>query len=139
MRRSVVLIIVGLIAIIGGVWLYLSGQNQAKKTAGSPMVTVKVPDISGIAEEGRTLFNANCSSCHGINAAGNDGAGPPLVHKIYEPGHHGDEAIRRAVKLGTQQHHWPFGNMAPVEGVDDDEVSKIIAYIRALQRANGID
>ena len=64
--------------------------------------------------------------------------GPPLVHVIYEPSHHGDAAFVLAVRPGVRAHHWPFGNMLPVEGVSDRAVADIIAYVRALQRANGI-
>lgn len=106
---------------------------------GSPLAEVTVPDLTGEAREGEALFNAKCASCHGANAAGRDGEAPPLVHVIYEPGHHGDGAFVSAVRDGVRQHHWPFGDMAPVEGVGDDDLGKIVAYVRALQRANGID
>ena len=43
-----------------------------------------------------------------------------------------------AAKNGVRQHHWPFGNMPPVEGITDSEISNIIAYVRTVQRANGI-
>jgi len=43
-----------------------------------------------------------------------------------------------AVKNGVRQHHWPFGSMPPIPGVSKAEVSQIIAYVRTLQRANGI-
>ena len=64
---------------------------------------------------------------------------PLLVHKIYEPSHHGDEAFQRAVALGVQAHHWPFGNMAAIEGLTRADVATIISYIRALQVENGIN
>ena len=48
-------------------------------------------------------------------------------------------SIARAAKQGVQQHHWPFGNMPPVEGITDAEIAVITAYIRAVQRANGIN
>ena len=83
--------------------------------------------------------NAKCAACHGVNAAGKDGVAPPLVHKIYEPSHHGDESFQRAAALGVRAHHWPFGNMPAVEGVTRGDVKMITAYIRELQRANGIN
>ena len=58
---------------------------------------------------------------------------------IYEPSHHGDEAFQRAAAVGVRGHHWPFGDMPPVEGVTRGDVTMIIAYIRELQRANGIN
>jgi mono/diheme cytochrome c family protein len=106
--------------------------------AEAPLVAVAVPTLSGIASEGEALFDANCATCHGLNAAGKDGFGPPLVHKIYEPGHHGDIAFQLAARNGVRAHHWTFGNMPAVESVNDADVDKIIAYVRALQRENGI-
>lgn len=64
---------------------------------------------------------------------------PRLVHKIYEPGHHGDESFQRAVAMGVGQHHWPFGDMPAVQGLDRDDVQATIAYVRALQVENGIN
>ena len=84
-------------------------------------------------------FEAKCAACHGVNAAGQDGVAPPLVHKVYEPSHHGDESFQRAASLGVRAHHWPFGNMPAVEGLTRGDVKMIIAYIRELQRANGIN
>ena len=73
-------------------------------------------------------------TCHGRHATGSD-QGPPLVHRIYEPNHHADIAFRLAVRNGVRAHHWPFGNMAPVEGVSDEDAIKITRYVRELQKA----
>ena len=94
-------------------------------------------DDGGVASEGEALFSANCSVCHGETGDGSN-TGPPLVHKIYEPGHHPDFSFRNAVKNGVPSHHWNFGDMPPVTGVSDDEVDSIIAYVRDLQREAGI-
>ena len=88
--------------------------------------------------EGERLFKDNCARCHGARAAGTD-AGPPLVHVIYEPNHHADFAFQRAVAQGVPAHHWRFGNMPPVPGVDKAAVERITAYVRWLQRAAGIE
>ena len=93
--------------------------------------------LSNMAREGEALFNANCSVCHGVNASGTR-QGPPLMDRIYHPGHHADFSIRNAVNQGVPQHHWGFGNMPPVAGVSSDDVEKIICYVREMQRADGI-
>ena len=64
--------------------------------------------------------------------------GPPLVHKIYEPSHHSDAAFLLAVRNGTVQHHWNFGNMPAQPTVTDAETREITLYVRALQREAGI-
>ena len=62
----------------------------------------------------------------------------PLLHKVYEPGHHPDQLFQRAVSHGVMSHDWQFGNMPPVPGLSQKDVAKIIAFVRELQRANGI-
>ncbi|WP_075996711.1 c-type cytochrome [Salaquimonas pukyongi] len=128
-------------AVIGvaaaGYWLTRPGGNETGGT-GAPLVRVTVPELDGAAARGEAAFNGNCATCHGKNAAGNDGKGPPLVHVIYEPNHHSDGAFFHAAANGVRSHHWRFGNMPPVEGVSEDEVRDIVAYVRTLQRANGI-
>ena len=86
---------------------------------------------------GERLFEMNCVACHGHLATGTT-AGPPLVHEIYEPGHHPDESFHRAVQQGVPQHHWDFGPMPVIPGLREAEVTDIIAYVRSLQREAGI-
>ncbi len=115
------------------------GDREDGTVSGPPIVSVNVPDaLSARAEIGRKIYDANCAACHGPNAAGQDGIAPPLVHVFYEPGHHGDESFQRAVAHGVRAHHWRFGDMPPVEGLTRRDVATIVAYVRELQRANGI-
>ena len=86
---------------------------------------------------GTQLFADNCARCHGEMAEGTT-VGPPLVHRLYEPGHHPDFSFQSAVKNGVISHHWEFGDMPPVAGLSEDEVTEIIAYVRDLQREGGI-
>ncbi len=120
--------------------MYLNSDKSPSNNAGggAPIVKVAVPQLSGSALEGEMLFNTNCAACHGPNAAGQDGVAPPLVHKIYEPGHHADGSFYLAAARGVRAHHWPFGDMPPVPDVSEQDVTKIIAYVRTLQRENGI-
>ncbi|MEP2706369.1 MAG: cytochrome c [Roseibium sp.] len=118
---------------------YTLGGQKSPPVSGEPMVAVTVPDLDTNTKLGERLFNENCASCHGKNAAGQDGVAPPLVHKIYEPNHHGDGSFLNAAMSGVRAHHWPFGDMPPVEGVTEKDVAMIVAYVRSLQRANGIN
>ena len=88
---------------------------------------------------GQRAFEATCAACHGTNATGKMGFGPPLVHKIYEPGHHADMSFVMAVQNGVRAHHWPFGDMPAKTGLTQADVGNVIAYVRELQRANGIE
>lgn len=140
-------IVAALAVIVAGVFaLRVSNQPpaqapSAQKAApqGAPMVAVKPADLTGIEVTGQTAFNAKCASCHGENGAGTSGVAPPLIHKYYEPSHHGDQAFHLAVQNGVRAHHWKFGDMPPVEGLTSADVDGIIAYVRAVQRANGIN
>ena len=107
---------------------------------GAPIVDVALPDkLSSEARIGKRAFEAKCATCHGTNAAGQNGAAPPLIHPTYAPGHHPDEAFQRAAMNGVQSHHWPFGNMPPVKGLTRADVQYVVRYIRELQRENGIN
>ena len=106
-------------------------------TAGAVQPPAAILDVAEAARQGEELFNANCSACHGVGAVGTS-IGPPLIHRFYHPGHHPDFSIRDAVSRGVMQHHWFFGDMAPVPGLSADEVEKIICYVRQKQRAEGL-
>ena len=113
-------------------------DDAVSETEDGWMVAVRVPELSGRAALGEVAFNAKCAVCHGENAAGQNGVAPPLIHRIYEPAHHGENAFLRAVMNGVISHHWSFGNMPPVEGLTPGDIKNIVAYIRALQKENGI-
>ncbi|MEA1902772.1 MAG: cytochrome c [Actinomycetota bacterium] len=100
------------------------------------------PDIpvqdADLVAAGDVLYQANCASCHGADLRGTD-LGPSHLSIVYEPGHHGDIAIDFAIRFGSPSHHWPFGDMAPVEGLSDDDIEAVIAFIRESQRLNGFE
>ena len=107
---------------------------------GAQIVEVRLPaQLSPEATIGKRAFEAKCAACHGANAAGQNGVAPPLIHRIYEPSHHSDEAFQMAVRNGVRAHHWNFGNMPPVEGLTRADVQYIARYIREVQRENGIN
>lgn len=112
-------------------------QSFAEDSDRHPFVKVIEPKLNQIERLGKSDFEDNCAACHGENAAGTSN-GPPLVYSYYRPQHHPDAAFYRAASKGVQAHHWDFGNMPPPEGVKKFEVARIIAYVRALQRANGV-
>ena len=86
---------------------------------------------------GEEAFERHCSLCHGRQALGSE-TGPALVHPHYAPGHHADAAFERAVRHGVPAHHWRFGNMPPQPNVTPEEVERMTAYVRWLQREAGI-
>ena len=135
-------VIIGILLLVSGAlfWWYQTSTPTNEADFGRVMVQVQLPEkLSPLAKRGEGLFHQNCASCHGMNGAGQDGVAPPLIHKIYEPSHHSDVSFQRAMTLGVRAHHWPFGDMPPVVGISQADIAPIIAYIRAVQRKNGID
>lgn len=87
---------------------------------------------------GAELYQANCASCHGSDLRGTE-RGPSHLSIVYEPSHHSDDSFRSAIANGAGQHHWNFGNMPAITGLDDEEVDAVISFIRAAQEREGFE
>lgn len=143
MRKTLIMAALAALALAGGyAAITPRGSKPPPSTAGlapgEALVAVRPAALAGNAILGARAFDAKCAGCHGALGAGKAGTAPPLVHGIYEPNHHGDQAFHMAVGYGVRAHHWPFGDMPPVPGLTRADVDGIIAFIRALQRENGI-
>ena len=90
------------------------------------------------AADGSALYAERCAACHGADLRGT-GTGPSQLSIVYEPNHHPDEAFRAAIQNGVSPHHWEFGPMPAVSGLNDDEITAIIAYIREVQQREGFE
>ncbi|GKY88556.1 c-type cytochrome [Sinisalibacter aestuarii] len=132
------------VALLGAVYVLWPGEAPEPEAAPAapPMdgeiVAVVVPELVGDERVGQQIFAARCAECHGPRAGGVDGVGPPLIHGYYEPNHHADAAFFLAAERGVRAHHWRFGDMPPVEGITRAEVAAIVAFVRRVQRENGI-
>ncbi|MEX2324729.1 MAG: cytochrome c [Nitriliruptoraceae bacterium] len=122
-----------------GLWPFVAlAASLAISTAcSSPSGTGPEAGTSADIDRGASLFANHCAACHGSVGQGTS-SGPPLVHIVYEPGHHSDASFHLAVTQGVRAHHWEFGDMPPVVGLDRADVDDIIAYVRDLQREAGI-
>lgn len=112
--------------------LSCGGTEGGNQTAFTP------PPTPPTHSEGEVLFDQNCAGCHGTAGTGSE-QGPPLVHRIYQPSHHADEAFYRAAAFGVRAHHWRFGDMPAVSGIQRQQVGYIVGYVRWLQRQAGIE
>lgn len=128
-------VVLGVVAagLVVFAWQLVGPSNRS----GVRAVDVKEPRLSEVAVAGKTFFDATCAACHGLKAAGTD-KGPPLVHDIYNPGHHADGAFFLAAKIGVRRHHWRYGDMPPQPQVAEQQIAAIVQYLRELQVANGI-
>ena len=88
-KKNIIVILFIIFALFGAIFWFLGGKSpHMMEQPKQAMVDVKIPSqFSMRAKSGQQKFANNCQICHGKNAAGNEGAGPPLIHKIYEPNH----------------------------------------------------
>lgn len=95
------------------------GQTPQNTQAANPVAG----DPQAI-REGTSLFRANCSPCHGLNAKGG-GRGPDLTSGRWTHGS-SDAEILRTITQGVP------GTQMPANGFEDSEIWTIIAYLRSL-------
>lgn len=131
-HRSTFTTMAGIAVALGlvGWMIFGGGSNDAT-------IKVIVPQLSPIAQKGKQTFDRVCLRCHGLNVSGSTN-GPPLVEPFYRSNHHADASFISAMTRGVRQHHWKFGPMPPQPQVKSAEYPNLIAYIREVQRANGL-
>lgn len=96
------------------------------------------PQDSELVSKGADIFQSSCAACHGADLRGTN-SGPSLLSIVYEPAHHGDAAFLVAIQVGVRSHHWDFGDMAPIEGLSEQDIEAVIAYVRENQRVEGFE
>ena len=79
-------LLTGIILLVGAFLIYRSFQPPERHASGAAMANVVIPQLSAQAQEGETLFNRSCASCHGKNAAGQDGIAPRKIEEIKKKG-----------------------------------------------------
>jgi mono/diheme cytochrome c family protein len=137
MLRAKWLLSIGGIAILGAIgllWLTGTLTSQRQTPSVQPSTSQPVPPQFATGE---ALFNTHCAACHGPSAVGTN-QGPSLLARVYVPSHHSDASFYLAVKQGVRAHHWLYGDMPALPHVTQDEVTKIISYVRWLQQQAGI-
>lgn len=123
----------GLVAIL--VIAVVGFGGDSTDTGSGTGIAVQDPDL---VAAGEPLYQASCAVCHGTDLRGTD-KGPSHLSVVYEPNHHGDAAFVLSVQNGVRAHHWPFGDMAPVPGLSDEDLEAIVAYVRENQRISGFE
>ncbi len=106
-----------------------SGLDAFDEGGGSPASSLSV-------EQGLVAFAGECARCHGRLAEGTE-RGPNLIHADYGPRVRTDAQFRRAVREGMPARRG-YGAMPPIEGVSERRLERMIAFLRELQRVNGI-
>jgi putative heme-binding domain-containing protein len=96
-------------------------------SAADPPKQEPTPQDMAALAEGQALFRGLCSGCHG--GAGRGGKGPDLTDKRWIHGDK-DEDIARVIREGV-----PKTTMKKLSELKEDQVTKIIRYVRSLARA----
>jgi len=78
------------------------------------------------AEVGKGIFRIYCAPCHGIGARG--GRGPDLSRGVFRSGDTDDDLFR------TISHGVPGTEMGDYGRIGDDNIRRVIAYIRSVNR-----
>jgi mono/diheme cytochrome c family protein len=137
--KKIVMLIVGAVAVIVVIAVASMGGSTETDDAdvGANEFNIPLQDPMLVAE-GDVLYQANCASCHGADLRGTD-LGPSHLSVVYQPGHHGDAAFALAAINGVRAHHWRFGDMAPIPGLSQDDLDRIVAFVRETQRIVGFE
>ena len=106
-----------------------SGLDAFEEDSGSPASSLSF-------EQGMVAFAEECSRCHGRLARGTD-RGPNLIHAAYGPGARSDAEFRRAIREGMPARRG-YRAMPPTRNLAERRLDSMIAFLRGLQRANGI-
>lgn len=116
-------------AVVGGV-LFLAG-------CGSPSTTPATPHRQSLVAAGRTLYEANCQSCHGAQARGGIAVGAATSADIRWSTlktSYTVPLLKRAILQGLDEHGRPLDPAMPrwKGHLTDRQVEEIIAYLKTL-------
>ncbi|WP_084073236.1 c-type cytochrome [Demequina sp. NBRC 110052] len=115
-KAAPLFLVLALLALITGLGAVITSQTAEAAT------TTSASDV----EEGQKLFAANCATCHGIDAQGQDGVAPSLIGV-------GAAAVDFQVGTGRMPMQ-ASGPQAPAKDVQftEDEIAQLAAYVASL-------
>jgi mono/diheme cytochrome c family protein len=108
-----------------------TASTDSSKAENAPVAAAKNP---ASANDGATIYTANCSSCHGADGEGVPGAFPPLarspivngtpmqVIRIVKFGRSGKMLVEGTTYNGTMPH---WGQL-----ISDTDIAAVVSYIR---------
>jgi cytochrome c oxidase cbb3-type subunit 3 len=95
--------------------------GQESEPAAQSQTAQKAPPVVDIAQ-GKNLFDTNCSTCHGVDARGEDG---PDLRGV--PAALGDAAVANIIRRGI-----PGTAMVGFYNITDAGAANIVAYLHTL-------
>ena len=114
--------------------------------AASALLALPFTALAGDAAAGKTIFDANCSSCHGMSGKGDGPVGaalqpPPRDFSVgdfaYDTDGDGEKGSDADLKNVITKGAAAFGGsplMAPWPMLSDGDVDNVVAYIRTLKQ-----
>jgi cytochrome c1 len=108
-----------------------------KKIVSLIIATLSLSGTSLLAGDAKALYEDQCAKCHGSDGKGQTKMGLKLNAKDYTDAgvqaNLKDEAATKAIKEGLKDKDDKV-LMKPTEGVSDDDVKGLIAYMRAFKK-----
>jgi mono/diheme cytochrome c family protein len=106
-----------------------------KKLVTLMVACVAMTALSALAADGKALYEEHCSKCHGKDGKGQTTMGKKMGAKDYtDPKVQdavSDAAFTKSIKEGLKVDGKVI--MKPSEGLSDDDVKAIVAYMRAFK------
>jgi mono/diheme cytochrome c family protein len=93
--------------------------------------------VSALAGDAKANYESNCAKCHGADGKGQTKMGQKLGVKDYTDAkvqaELKDDAAIKAIKEGLKDADGKT-LMKPVEGLSDDDVKALVAYMRTFKK-----
>src|SRR5262245_39578094 len=112
-------------------------KAKMKRLVTLTIAIVAIPALSAVAADGKAVYEKDCAKCHGPDGKGQTAMGKRSGAKDYtDPKVQSelkDEAAIKAVKEGYKNKEGKVV-MKPAEGLSDDEVKAVVAYMRTFKK-----
>ena len=113
--------------------VYLKSLGQEATSPPGP-TAVPAPESSLLMDLGKTVYAAQCASCHGKEGEGHPPAYPPLAANQSIQMESAVNAVRMVLNgglpPGTHDNPYPYGMPPFAQTLSDDEVAAVVTYIR---------
>jgi cytochrome c1 len=123
-------------------WLFCRHWSENNKTGMKKLIALSIVMASAVAisahaGDAKALYEEQCAKCHGTDGKGATKMGQKLGAKDYTDAavqaELKDDAAAKAIKEGLKDKDGKT-LMKPTEGVSDDDVKGLIAYMRSFKK-----
>ncbi len=108
-----------------------------KKLLTLTIAVLAVAALSAKAADGKALYDQHCAKCHGADGKGETKMGKKLGARDYSDpkvqAELTDAAAAKGIKEGVKDKEGKVV-MKPTEGLSDEDVKAIVAYMRSLKK-----